>query len=327
MRTQYTPKGPQWEEMFGDKTTDILSICHDFAKDAALSAPFCIVLGESNAKLIRELLHKDSGLVVQEVGLCGSLKLFSMDPCLIVRSKDSGKIRHIMAFSYHGMWFLKTAKPQKETLVLHDHLWNAICQWSGVPVADECLFSRRDGAMHRDVTNEVIYQRHQEKVSGINTRHEEARAIMSRMLAKPQHIDLVANQATQATDEWKNSEAGKRQRAGREKGQATKTQKALQKWAIFYNHPEVQNLISPERQDALSQKHRELAAKIQAANVAEEDKQRTRLLSRFALFKNGNIVAVPPEFLQLSAEKKKQILAEMSETAETAETPETPVKP
>lgn len=64
MRVNYNPKGPQWEATFGDKTAGLLDICHSLAKDAVLAAPFSIIRGESNTKLVRELLGKEDGLVV-----------------------------------------------------------------------------------------------------------------------------------------------------------------------------------------------------------------------------------------------------------------------
>ena len=52
MRTKYDKDGPQWDQMLGETTEQILEVCHDFAKQAVLSARFSIMLGKHNFTLV-----------------------------------------------------------------------------------------------------------------------------------------------------------------------------------------------------------------------------------------------------------------------------------
>ncbi|PKK41483.1 hypothetical protein CI102_13935, partial [Trichoderma harzianum] len=191
MRRIYNSLGPQWEELFANYTEDIVNVCHDFAKEALTSAPFSIVLGASNSKLVRQLLDGDEDLLVDDVSLRIPFKLFGRDPCVVIRDKKTRQILHVIFFSYHGMWFLVAKDPIKEVLLLHDLIWNAACQWSGVPIAQEGFFSDRQDAIPRDLLRCIIQLRHVEKESGIILEHEEGRQILSNYLSRPEHAEFV----------------------------------------------------------------------------------------------------------------------------------------
>lgn len=89
MRRVYNAKGPLWEELFGDYTADIVDVCHDFAKEAVTSAPFSIVLGESNSDLVRRLLEDDEDPAIETVSLRVPFKVYGRDPCLVVRKGEN----------------------------------------------------------------------------------------------------------------------------------------------------------------------------------------------------------------------------------------------
>ncbi|PON23918.1 hypothetical protein TGAM01_v207246 [Trichoderma gamsii] len=151
MRIAYDGKGPQWESIFSDNAADIIEICHNFALDAILSAPFSIILGRSNIEIVEELLKKrEDELLVETIGL---------------RVPDAR--------------------------VLLDLIWNAVCQWSGVPIGDDSLFSRGDNEKKMDILALIKSRRAQERASGVNVNHREARAMVAHMLAKPKYAELV----------------------------------------------------------------------------------------------------------------------------------------
>lgn len=104
--------------IFGDKAVDTIEICHNFALDALLSAPFSI-------KIVKELLKKQDELLIETIGLRVPISFYEEDSVLVIRSKDLGKIIHIL-FSpiIECGWFLKIKKKKgketnKDAQVLH----------------------------------------------------------------------------------------------------------------------------------------------------------------------------------------------------------------
>lgn len=341
MRRAYDGKGPQWESIFGDNAADIVEICHNFALDAVLSAPFSIILGRSNIEIVEELLKKrEDELLIETIGLRVPVSFYGKHPVLVIRSKDSGMILHILVLSYHGMWFLKVKNEndtKKDARVLLDLIWNAVCQWSGVPIGDDSLFSRGDDEKKMDILALIKSRRAQEKASGVMVNHREARAMTAHMLAKPKYAELVKKldvldeqdsfleailqhwsskgadkgRATQATEEYKNSEAGKRQFGALSKGTATLQARAEKKWEKFYDHPEVQKIANPQNEDELTKFERERGAKIRQANepVANYRECRTALMGAYAVFKGDNMLVLPG--VKGIGKQKKELLAQM----------------
>lgn len=85
--------------VYGDRAADITEICHNFALDAVLSAPFSI-------KIVKELLKKQDELLIETIGLRVPVSFYEEDFVLVIRSKDSGKILHILIFPIHEIWLL-----------------------------------------------------------------------------------------------------------------------------------------------------------------------------------------------------------------------------
>lgn len=62
------------------------------------------MLRKPSAELIGEKLKADKGLLVDEVPLRTSVRMYPKVPsCLIIRNKDK-IIQNMIFFSYHGMW-------------------------------------------------------------------------------------------------------------------------------------------------------------------------------------------------------------------------------
>ncbi len=244
MRADYSVEGPQWDKLF-DQAEDILPICHDFAKDAILSAPLSIVLGKHNAHLVEKLLQNEVQLSVERVYLTLPFSMYGEQPFfLVVRNEESWAIRHLIFFSYHAMRFKKGQGPNVEMSVFHDLLWNAVCRWAGVPIAAEKLFSDRDDLEWMNQLSKAQVLRRQELNTGSLIPISRAREIFKQALEQADNaefVDILDNlppdesamaayirfvgrrgNETQRTEEWKQTPAAQKWRDAHERGQQTR---------------------------------------------------------------------------------------------------------
>ncbi|KKO99495.1 hypothetical protein THAR02_08410 [Trichoderma harzianum] len=194
MRIEYDPKsdGPQYQKMFGDTTEKILETCDRFALEAVKSSAFTICLGKQNSILLRRELQEAEGLYLEEYRMRIPLLMYRRQVSCLVARDYGGTIRNVVFFSYHGMYFTHLVKATKEVLLLHDLIWNGVCEWSRVPVASHRHFSKFGKEVHRlGPLDIIIHHLVIEQQTGTITPHEEAIAMLQTYLEKEGLLDTI----------------------------------------------------------------------------------------------------------------------------------------
>ncbi|OPB35928.1 hypothetical protein A0O28_0112510 [Trichoderma guizhouense] len=194
MRIAYDPKsdGPQYQKMFGDTTEKILETCEAFALEAVKSSAFTICLGKQNSILLMRELQKVEGLYLEEYRMRIPLLMYRRQVSCLVARDHGGTIRNVVFFSYHGMYFTHLVKATKEVLLLHDLIWNGVCEWSRVPVASHRHFSNFGKEVHRlGPLDIIIHHLVIEQQTGTITPHEEAIAMLQTYLEKEGLLDTI----------------------------------------------------------------------------------------------------------------------------------------
>ncbi|KAL6830662.1 hypothetical protein J3E69DRAFT_353863 [Trichoderma sp. SZMC 28015] len=194
MRIDYDPKSdrPQYQKMFGDTTEKILETCERFALEAVKSSAFTICLGKENSILLRRELQEAEGLYLEEYRMRIPLAMYQRQVSCLVARDHGGTIRNVVFFSYHGMYFTHVVKATKEVLLLHDLIWNGVCEWSRVPVASHRHFSNFGKEVRRFTPLDIVFHHLViEQQTGTITPHEEAIAMLQTYLEKEGLLDTI----------------------------------------------------------------------------------------------------------------------------------------
>ncbi|UKZ83150.1 hypothetical protein TrVFT333_010955 [Trichoderma virens FT-333] len=258
IRTTYNIQGPQYERLLGNKSRKILDICEDFAFEAVKIAPFTICLGGHNSEFLQTRLQDAEGLSVEKYDIQTSITMYDRIPsCLVIRNDDR-IIVNMIFFSYHGMYFNMNKEYDREVVLLHDLIWNGVCEWGRVPVARERHFANAGSKVVRRPTLNSLKlcfkYRRMEKETGVNIPHKKAIDILQWFLSKEENAGVLETirglgetesvfaiavkamgergRETERSPEWIMSPAGQRRlealNRGRPKGAETRRSEAWQ---------------------------------------------------------------------------------------------------
>ena len=134
-------EGMSWEELYKG-WPEIRRLCQQFNMMLAQGNRFILVLGKENFIAVKAYLDADKSIkaVRVDLSLKPSVNIYK-DPAhyLVIKDSTTGNIRQLIFFSYHLEFFLHGK--YKQVSLYHDLIWNAACDFAGVGVIKEDLFT------------------------------------------------------------------------------------------------------------------------------------------------------------------------------------------
>lgn len=180
-REQYGRNGVSWDTIY-PHWEKILSRCDQFSRWLNGHSKIIMLIGEDNAKAFLDAVQLDDSLEQVKVRL--RLKDFTMFTevvgvphrpfIIVVREKETKRIRRLVLFSYHTQYFMYTHN--EAVGAYHDLLWNTACVMAGVEIQHPTNFlamveKNKQGKSNTSFSKNgpvqlVVYMRNQEKQSG-----------------------------------------------------------------------------------------------------------------------------------------------------------------